>query len=184
MRAAVALLCAVLTLAACSASVDGRPGPDGVPRTSPTVAPPTQAPAPMSASEPTGQPPASQQTAEPSDPSSTAATPTAAPATLPPGFYAAGAELGYRPMTTDEFDCTADQTSGCFGIMVFSAPGCPAGASVTVGIFDKSVDPDNPLGTATGTTPPIDPDGSQAVVIGDTTGIAANLTARVQQVVC
>jgi hypothetical protein len=110
-------------------------------------------------------------------------TPTA-PAQLPSGFYAAGPDLGYRPMTTDEFDCTPDQASGCFGFMVFSVPGCPAGANVTVGIFDKSRDPDNALGTAAGTTPPITPIGSQAVVIADTTGIAANLTARVQQVVC
>ena len=182
MRAAVVLVIAVLVLAGCSSTVDGRPDADRAPRTSTTAAPPAQTPAPMSADETPSavtDPPTAPPTAEPSDPAT-----SPAPATLPPGFYTAGAELGYRPMSTDEFDCTTDQTSGCFGIMVFSAPGCPAGASVTVGIFDKATDPDNPVGTATGTTPPIDPDGSQAVVIADTTGIAANLTARVQQVVC
>ena len=180
MRAAVVLVGAVLTLAACSSTVDGRPDTDGVPRTSATAAPSAPTPTPTSADATPNvvtDPPTIGTTTESSGPDPS-------PAALPPGFYAAGAALGYRPMTTDEFDCTTDQTSGCFGFMVFSAPGCPAGAAVTVGIFDKATDPDNPVGTATGTTPPIDPDGSQAVVIGDTTGIAANLTARVQQVVC
>ncbi len=128
----------------------------------------------------------------PTDASSTAAPvgstlvdgSTAAGPQLPPGFYAAGGELAYRPMSTDEFDCTPDQASGCFGIMVFSQPGCPVGAGVTVGIFDKARDPDNPIGSASGTTPPIPPGGNQGVVIADSTGVVANLTARVQQVVC
>ncbi|WP_111767984.1 hypothetical protein [Nakamurella deserti] len=150
---------------------DATPGPDTTPgpgtTTGPTATPGTDASNPATTTAGTA---------------GTAATD--APAQLPTGFYAAGSDLGYRPMTTDEFDCTPDQASGCFGIMVFSVPGCPAGANVTVGIFDKSRDPVNALGTAVGTTPPIAPVGSQAVVIGDTTGVVADLTARVQQVVC
>ena len=66
---------------------------------------------------------------------------------IPAGFHAAGSDIAYRPMTTDEFDCTPDQLTGCFGILVFSAAGCPTGADVTVGIFDKAADPDTPIGT-------------------------------------
>lgn len=182
MRTAVALLVGVLLVSGCTSTVAGQAGADGaaLPRTVPTVA--ATPGASDSATAPTGTTPQDTVDTAGTSPSPTVDEPPEIP--LPPGFYDAGANLGYRPMTTDEFDCTQDQVSGCFGIMVFSAPGCPAGAQVTVGIFDKATDPDHPIGSATGTTPPIAPDGSAAVVIGDSTGVDASLTARVQQVVC
>jgi hypothetical protein len=178
-RRAVVLPVLGLLLLACSSTVPGRPVID-------RAAPPHTAadsPTPTAADVPTeGDPTPTADATSSGEPTTTADTAPAA--TLPEGFYPAGSELGYRPMSTDEFDCAPEQPTGCFGFMVFSAPGCPAGAGVTVGIFDKAVDPDNPIGTAAGTTPPIDANGSQSVVIGDSTGVPANLTARVQQVVC
>lgn len=212
MRRTVALLAVGLVLSACSSTVEGRgriSATAGAPASASSAAPPAAAGGSSSSASTDATPSvagptdtdttapdttgADQPGTDPTTTDSATATPTTAtPSSTPPseppppaGFYAAeGGNLAYRPMSTDEFDCTPDQVSGCFGIMVFSEPGCAAGASVTVGIFDKAVDPDTAIGTASGTTAPILPGGSQGVVIGDSTGVAANLTARVQQVVC
>lgn len=205
MGRAVALLVGVLLMAGCTATVDGRAETDAAAGQDGRLAPADTGPAsPGSAN--TGPTPSVTTTsgadtsapdsADPGTAASTTATTSGPPATgtgessvgtaveLPPGFYGADTDLGYRPMSTDEFDCTPDQASGCFGIMVFAADGCPTGATVTVGIFDKAVDPTNPIGTATGVTPAIAAGDSQPVVIADSTGVAGQLTARVQSVTC
>lgn len=189
MRRAVALLVSGLLLAGCTATVDGRAATDSAAVTAPgattdpaaSTGPGTQDTASTSATPRAPEPTESAETAE----TAATAVTSAEPATsLPPGFYVADTDLGYRPMATEEFDCAPGQGSGCFGIMVFSVNGCPAGAIVTVGIFDKAVDPINPLGSATGLTPAIAPGGTQPVVIADSTGATGQLTARIRSVTC
>ncbi|MEO5834581.1 MAG: hypothetical protein ABIR83_14575 [Nakamurella sp.] len=204
MRRAVGLLVfgGLLLLVGCASTVDGRARADGaavrsLPTTSPTADPAETGPATPGDTTTAAAPTPASTTSVPApastSPTSTSAGPGAAdsatlstdtPPLLPPGFYGADTDLGYRPMTTDEFDCAPDQVSGCFGILVFSVEGCPPGATVTVGIFDKAVDPTNPIGAAIGVTPAIAAGGIQPVVIADSTGVDGQLTARIQSVTC
>lgn len=87
-------------------------------------------------------------------------------------------------MPVEEFECTPEQTTGCFGIQIFSNAGCPAGATITLDVYNEDVDPELLIGQATGITLPIDPGGTQQAVIGDTTGFEGTASAQISTITC
>jgi len=105
---------------------------------------------------------------------------------IPAGFKDWGDhDLAYRGMETSEFECASDAASKiCFGIQVFSSEGCPGGVTVGLSVYDEDVDPETPISEASGVTPPIDPGGTQQVVIGETTGFDGNGTASLESMRC
>ncbi len=87
-------------------------------------------------------------------------------------------------MTLGEFECTADQAAGCFGIKVFSPTDCAAGATVVLEINNEDEDPAVVIGEATGTTPPIAAGQTQQAIIGDSTGFEGTASASIKKITC
>ncbi len=100
---------------------------------------------------------------------------------MPAGFSFWSFDLAYRYMDTAEYDCTEAQVSGCAGVELFSAAGCPAGITVTMDIFD---DADTNLGTIGGKSDPVAAGTSVKLVIGGDTTSAAATSASIKDLTC
>jgi hypothetical protein len=104
------------------------------------------------------------------------------PYDLPPGFgwINSDAGLAVRQLANEEFECR-DAQNKCFGIEVYSGPGCPNGANVTMTVHAAVGDAQ--LGRTSDVTMPIPPGGRARAIMGyDPHGVA--VTADLSSVSC
>lgn len=104
------------------------------------------------------------------------------PAPPPAGFTPWDSRFAFRGMGATEFTCTATEPR-CFGLQVFSAVGCPTGATVVLDIYSPD-DGDTSLGRAQSTSPPIAPAAVQQVVIGNPYKDSGKASAHVHAITC
>ncbi len=193
MRAApVVLLMSLLVLVGCSSAIAGQGSPvPGASVTSPTTSSGSSESSSGSSSASESSASTSSSTSQTSrtttsgeTSSSTTSTETTPTFDLPSGFdwWSEEDGLAYRGMDPDtEFQCQDNQQI-CFGIEVFSGPGCPTAATVEVTVYPNSTS-DEVLGTANGTTGAIPAGGTAQAIVGfDTT--EADASAAVSNVVC
>ncbi|AZI57114.1 hypothetical protein EH165_01965 [Nakamurella antarctica] len=80
-----------------------------------------------------------------------------------------------------EFTCDDKQTSGCWGIIAFSAGGCSGGVRVDLSIVDEK---QKALGDASGVSTAIPANSQALIVIGDPTGYQGDPEADVKSAAC
>ena len=103
---------------------------------------------------------------------------------MPSGFdwWDEESGLGYRGMDPDtEFQCQGEEDI-CFGIEVFSGPGCPGEATVEITVYPNASS-DQVLGTASATAGPITAGGTGQAIVGFAT-TETEAAADVSNVTC